>query len=288
MSALKQGSTAKDNKSERNLLDEKSINFKITETKICFCDNYRMEHRNIILQSCSSFTVFHYLLFFAAYVICKKTYSFSRVVFFQTKIAISFYSKTNINDSSRVRTTRFSSSRLRVRVSVMPNNFTIYLQHFRYPNNETLKDSPTKFSGTVRQKIFDVKSWYSPTLLLSINFFATENFLKHSTDGFPYEVFRYCETKKFNWKLWHNPLKHKIFRYPKLVRHKRVPLKKILSLWDKKFWQKIVILPPSPLPLIHKIFRYKKFCEAQKGSSTKVFGNVRQKFFNGKSWYLSA
>ena len=35
------------------------------------------------------------LLFFAAYVICKKNYSFSRVVllFFQTKIVNSFHSK---------------------------------------------------------------------------------------------------------------------------------------------------------------------------------------------------
>ena len=64
------------------------------------------------------------LLFFAAYVMCKKNYSFSRVVLFQCKTANSFYSK--INDSSRVRTTAFSSSRFGVRVSVLPNIFTIY------------------------------------------------------------------------------------------------------------------------------------------------------------------
>ena len=33
--------------------------------------------------------------------------------------------------------------------------------------------------------------------LLSINFFAPGNLLKHSTQGFPYEIFRYCETKIF-------------------------------------------------------------------------------------------
>ena len=44
--------------------------------------------------------------------------------FYLTKIANSFYSK--INDSSRVRTTAFSSSRFGVRVSVVPNIFTIY------------------------------------------------------------------------------------------------------------------------------------------------------------------
>ena len=52
--------------------------------------------------------------------------------------------------------------------------------------------------GTVRQKIFDGKSWYSPPPL-SINFFATGNFLKHSTEGFTCEYFRHCETKNF-WR----------------------------------------------------------------------------------------
>ena len=44
-----------------------------------------------------------------------------RLVFFMTKIANSFYSK--MNDSSRVRTTAFSSSRFGVGVSVVPNFF---------------------------------------------------------------------------------------------------------------------------------------------------------------------
>ena len=43
--------------------------------------------------------------------------------FFSAKLP-TFYSK--INDSSRVRTTAFTSSRFVVRVSVVPNNFTIY------------------------------------------------------------------------------------------------------------------------------------------------------------------
>ena len=33
--------------------------------------------------------------------------------------------------------------------------------------------------------------------LLSLNFFAPGNLLKHSTQGFPCEFFRYCETKNF-------------------------------------------------------------------------------------------
>ena len=65
------------------------------------------------------------LLFFAVYEIYKIIHSVQWGQFFYlTKIAKSFYSK--INDSSRVRTTAFSSSRFGVRVSVVPNNFTIY------------------------------------------------------------------------------------------------------------------------------------------------------------------
>ena len=78
------------------------------------------------------------------------------------------------------------------------------------------------------------KSWYSPTRLLSIYFFANRSFLKHSTERFLYKLFRYCETKQFDRKSWHNPLYHKTFRYPKLVQQGRVSLGIFLELWDKK------------------------------------------------------
>ena len=129
------------------------------------------------------------LLFFAAYVICKKNYSFSRIVFvvflfFQSKNAISFYSKLNV--SSGVRTKTFWSGRsgfeslpcqifLRFRwhLSEFPNvlmaqwvgqqveeevgtgsNPSLYLQFFNYINkfrdqnlSETRMGSPTNFSA---------------------------------------------------------------------------------------------------------------------------------------------
>ena len=141
-------------------------------------------------------------LFFAACVICKKNYSFSRVfLFFLPKIANSFYSK--INDSSRIGTTWFSS-RFGVRVSVVPNNFMIYPEHFLIPEiKETLKGSPTKFFGT-ETKNFDGKSWYSlPPPLLSIKFFDTRNFAKH----------------------------------------RRVPLRSFSVLWDNKFSIEIRDIP---------------------------------------------
>ena len=57
------------------------------------------------------------------------------------------------------------------------------------------------------------------------------------------------DKKNFDTKSWHNSLKHKIFRYPKLVTHWRVPLRNFLALWDKKFQRKIFILPPPLLSI---------------------------------------
>ena len=180
------------------------------------------------------------LLFFAVYVIYKKNYSFSRVVFFQSKTANSFYSK--INDSSRVRTTAFSSSRFGVRVSVVPNVFAIYPQHFLIPEiSETLKGSLTEFFGTVRQKIFDGKLWYPYYALKN---FDTPNFLKHWRDA--HEIFRHCETKIPPPP----PLMHKIFRYPKFSDTPKCSTTKFSVLWDQKFWTKS---RDTPSPLLHKI-----------------------------------
>ena len=53
--------------------------------------------------------------------------------------------------------------------------------------------------------------------------------------------------KIFYTKSWHNSLKPKIFRNPKLMTHWWFPLRSFSALWDKKFWQKIVIFPPPPL-----------------------------------------
>ena len=207
------------------------------------------------------------LLFFAVYVIYKKN-SFSRVVFlffYLTKTANSFYSK--INDSSMVWTTTFSRSRFRVRVSVVPNIFTIHPLHFLMPEiSETLKGSFTKFFGTVRQKIFDGNLWYP---LLCIKFFDTPNFLRHWRDA--HEIFRHCETKNFRRKIVIAPIMHKFFRYPKFSETLKGCPRNFSALWDKKFRRKIVIAP-----IMHKIFRYPKFSETLKGcprnfSSIKLF-----------------
>ena len=69
--------------------------------------NFLSPRTSLFFKLISNYCRFFSLMWvsiFLAYVICKENYSFSRVVFlfFQSKIANSFYSK--INDSSGVRT----------------------------------------------------------------------------------------------------------------------------------------------------------------------------------------
>ena len=149
-------------------------------------------------------------------------------------------------------------------------------EKFRYQNfSETRKGSCTKFFGTVRQNTFDGKTWYPPPLvrnifrypnlvkqwkvplrkfsaqwdkkfstenldtpspaLLSINFSIPETFW--NTEGFLYEMIRYCETKQF-WRKIVIPapwLILNMFRYhvTTVLKHWRVPLRNVSVLWDK-------------------------------------------------------
>ena len=90
--------------------------------------------------------------------------------------------------------------------------------------------------------------------------------------------------KMFDTKSWHNSLKPKIFRNPKLMTHWWVPLRSFSALSDKKFWQKIVISPP----LIPIFFREQKFSEAQiRKVSLRNFSALWDKMFDTKSWHNS-
>ena len=65
-------------------------------------------------------------------------------------------------------------------------------------------------------KNFDGKSWYSPPPYP--NFFDTRNYC--NSKGFPYGIFRHCETKHSRQKILivPPPLLSKLFWYPKLVK----------------------------------------------------------------------
>ena len=173
----------------------------------------------------------------------------------------------------------------------------------------------TKFFGSVRQKFFDGKTWYS---LLCIKFFDTSNFLKHGRDA--HEIFRHCETKNFRRKNVIPPFPSiKLFETRNILKNSRIPLRNFSALWDIKissanrdmpplihtffsvpkiFWkterffykafcfgpvrQKISTKPwcPPPPPM-HENFRYQNSFETQKCSPTNFVGTVRQKSFNG-------
>ncbi len=141
-----------------------------------------------------------------------------------------------------------------------------------------------------KTKNFRRKILILPPPLLSINFFAAGNFLKHSTEGFTYKIFRHCETKNFRRKILILPprlLSINFFATGNFLKDTAecYNYEIFRQCETKNFRQKILILPPPPsypytfsLP---EIF----WNTPPKGSSTKCFGTVRQKIFDGKSWY---
>ena len=60
---------------------------------------------------------------------------------------------------------------------------------------------PLRCFSALWDKKFSTENLDTSPPLLSINFLATGIFLKHSTERFPYEIFRHCETKKFRRKI---------------------------------------------------------------------------------------
>ena len=122
--------------------------------------------------------------------------------------------------------------------------------------------------------------------LLSINFLATGNLLKHSTERFPYEFFWHCETKNFLRKILilpPPPSYSNFFGSRNQCNSKGFPYGNFRHCETEKFRRKILILPP---PLSINSFATGNFwSRAEKGSRAKFFGTVRQKLFVGKSWH---
>ena len=97
-------------------------------------------------------------------------------------------------------------------------------------SSETQKSSPTKFFVTVRQKILveNRDTTLTPTFFC-IKTFETRKYLK--TGRVPLRIFLgTVRQKPFDRKLWYTPLVHNFCRYPKLVKHWRVPLQNSLAL----------------------------------------------------------
>ena len=144
--------------------------------------------------------------------------------------------------------------------------------------------SPTKFFGTVRQKVLTENRDLPPPPPILI-FFQYQKFSEAQIRKVSLRNFSALWDKMFDTKSWHNSLKPKIFRNPKLMTHWWVPLRSFSALSDKKFWQKIVIFPP---PLILIFFRDQKFSEAQiRKVSLQNFSALWDKMFDTKSWHNS-
>ena len=113
--------------------------------------------------------------------------------------------------------------------------------------------------------------------LLSLTFFDTRYWWNPT--GFPYKIFRHCETKNFRRKiliLTPPPIIHKHFRYRKFcgTQHRGVGLRNNSVLWDKKIRRKKVN-PPSLIP---NIFRYLKLMIHQR-IPLRMFLALRDKKF---------
>ena len=175
---------------------------------------------------------------------------------------------------------------------------------------------PRSFSVKWDKKISGGKTWYPPPHLSSMIFFHTRNFLKHRRVPFPYEVFRHCETKKIRQNRDAPPPMHKNFRYQNFFqtqgfpyevfwhcetkkirqnrdppplpcmkifdtrffsKHRRVPVRIFLALWDKKNSTK----PWSPPPM-HENFRYQIFFRNTEGFPYEFFWHCETKKFQLK------
>ena len=146
--------------------------------------------------------------------------------------------------------------------------------------SETLKGSFTKFFGTVRQKIFDGKTWYP---LVCIKFFDTPNFLKHWR--MPTKFFGTVSPKIFDGKTWYPPpplSSIKLFETKSFLKNSRIPLRKFSALWDIKLSTENRDMPP----LIHNFFSIPENFRKTEGFLYKAFrfGPVRQKVPT-KPWY---
>ena len=119
-----------------------------------------------------------------------------------------------------------------------------FLKHWR-DAHEIFCHCETK---NFRPKIVILPPPSPPPPLVSIFFFDTRFFLIHRSERFPYEIFEHWDKKNFDTKSWDKSLKHKIFRYPKLVTHWRVPLRNFSALWDRHFLTENRDTPSSPPP----------------------------------------
>ena len=154
--------------------------------------------------------------------------------------------------------------------------------------SETVKGFFWMFFGTVRLKIFDGISWYSPPPLIH-KLFGYRKFSETQHRTVPLRNFSALWDKKiFDGKSWYYPppppSNSTFFGTRKQCNSKGFPYGNFRHCETENFRRKILIIPPPPLS--RNFFATGNFWStAEKVSSTKCFGSVRQKIFDGKSWH---
>ena len=154
-----------------------------------------------------------------------------------------------------------------------------YPNFFGTRNYWNTKRFPYEVFWHCETKNFDGKSWCSP--LSYPNFLDTRNYC--NSKGFPYGNFRHCETKNFRRKILMLPSP---LSYPNFLdtrnycNSKGFPCGNFRHCETKNFRRKI-LMPPSLI----QTFSIPEIIATVKASRTEIFGTVRQKISDGKSWY---
>ena len=144
----------------------------------------------------------------------------------------------------RHRETKYFQRKIVILLCIKFFDTPIFLKHWR-DAHEMFWHCETK---NLRLKIVILPPPFPPPPpLLSIIFFDTRFFWYTDQKGSPTKFFS-TETKKIDTTSWDKSLKHKIFRYPKLVTHWRVPLRNFSALWDRHFLTENRDTPSSPPP----------------------------------------
>ena len=124
---------------------------------------------------------------------------------------------------------------------------------------------------TVRYQLFDGQLWCH-LFLLSLQTFDARSFLKHRTDHL--QSFSALWEKRFPTEISDITLLcKKCFDTRIFLKHGRIPYESFRRCETKFFQLKLVICRSYPYD-----FSVPDFSETQKGSTTKNFGKVRQKF----------
>ena len=152
-----------------------------------------------------------------------------------------------------------------------------YAYKFSIPQSFwNIEGMPTKFFGTVRQKVFDEKLCYP---LLCITFFDTLNF-SETLKGCP-RIFPALWDKKFSTETCDTPYYAKKFSdTPNFLKHWRnahvifQPVRQ--NFFDGNLWYPLLCI---------KVFDTPKFLKHWRNVHVN-FQPVRQKFFDGNLWYL--